>query len=266
MFLVRFLIGLTLSLTIGIAVPAQGTSSPQPFQRDAEAIQILTQALNAAGGIATLGALKDYTASGTVNYYWGDGEQGTVVVKGRGTGQFRIDATLPEGVRSWSVSNGSGWIKEANGGSDVIFAHNAMNLGSLTFPFTFLISALQDPSVSLIYVGLESNNGISTHHIRTQRNYSPNSDPAGILQKLSRREFFIDSSNLLIVASEDMAHPRDNATIAHPRRIEFSDYRKLNDVLVPFLIAESVEGQRGETIQLNEIAFNVGLQDSDFAQ
>ena len=157
-------------------------------------------------------------------------------------------------------------MKEADGRTEVIFTHNAGNLGSLTFPFAYLASVLQDASTSLIYVGLETSNGGQVHHIRAQRNYPQGSDPSGILQKLSQREFFVDASSSLVVASEDMAHPRDKATINAVRRIQFSDYRQVSGVLVPFSIAESLEGQRGETFQLNQITFNTGLQDSDFAQ
>jgi hypothetical protein len=245
---------------------AQDSASLQAPVRDPQGIAILTQSANAAGGTSAILAVQDYSASGEVNYYWGDGEQGTVVVKGRGTGQFRAEATLPEGVRSWAVSNGTGWVKEADGRTDVIFSHNAGNLGSLTFPFAYLVSALQDTSTSVIYVGLETINGAQAHHIRAQKNYPQGSDPTGLFQKLSKREFFVDASSLLVVASEDMTHPRDTATVDAVRRVQFSDYRRVNGVLLPFRIAESVAGQRGETFQLSQMAFNTGLQDSDFAQ
>jgi outer membrane lipoprotein-sorting protein len=264
----KFFLGSMLFCASAVASAQQSpaASAPPAPTRDPQAVQVLAQALNAAGGVTALTAIQDYTASGTVNYYWGDGEQGTVVVKGRGTGQFRVDATLPEGVRSWAISNGSGWVKETDGRTDVILTHNAEDLGSLTFPFTFLSSALQDPSMSLVYVGLETAGGIQVHHVRAQMIYAQNADPTGLLAKLSKREFFIDATSFRLVSSEDMAHTRDNATVGEVRKVQFSDYRQINGILVPFSIAESIQGQQSETIQINQINFNTGLQDSTFAQ
>lgn len=252
--------------SFGQADDSTGKNALPTLERDPQAIQVLMQTLTTAGGIAALSAIQNYTATGTVNYYWGDGEQGSVVVKGRGTGQFRIDASLPEGTRSWAVNNGNGWVREADGTTDVIFTHNALNLGSLTFPSAFLSSALQDSSMSIVYVGLEVSNGTQVHHIRAQKFYPHNADPAGLFARLSKREFFIDAHTFYLVSSEDMTHPRDNATVDYVHRVEFSDYRKVNSMLVPFSIIEYVQGQPSETFQLNQINFNVGLQDSDFAQ
>ncbi len=248
------------------AQQSNSTATPQTAQRDPQAVAVLTQALNVAGGVSVLSAIQDYTASGTANYYWGDGEQATVVVKGRGTSQFRVDATLPEGLRSWAVSDGMGFVKEANGTTDTIFTQNAVNRGNLTFPLAHIAASLQDLSMSLTYVGLEAKDGIQVHHIRIQKLYPQGSDPTGILGKLSKREFFVDSSTFYVVSSEDMTHPRDRANVDYLHEVRFSDYRQVNGVLVPFSIAETVEGHPITTIQLIQITFNTGLQDSDFAQ
>src|SRR5713226_10363550 len=111
----------------------QSVSAPQ---RDPQALTILNQVLGASGGATTLSTVQDATGTGTVTYYWaGLQVQGTATARSRGVGQFRIDAVLPQGVRSWAVSNGSGSLKETDGTLQPIPYYNALNLGSLTFPY-----------------------------------------------------------------------------------------------------------------------------------
>jgi hypothetical protein len=50
-------------------VPASQQAAVAP-QRDPQALAILTQAVNAAGGIAGLSTIQDFTATGQITYYW----------------------------------------------------------------------------------------------------------------------------------------------------------------------------------------------------
>ncbi|MGH9327769.1 MAG: hypothetical protein ACRD2B_13960 [Terriglobia bacterium] len=83
---------------------------------DAQAEAALAQALNAAGGSELLATLQDFTASGTIAYSWaGKAAQGTVTLRGRGLDQFRLDAVLLGGTRSWAVSHGLGTFEKPVG-------------------------------------------------------------------------------------------------------------------------------------------------------
>jgi len=236
-------------------------------QRDPQALTILTQVLNAAGGGTALAAIHDMTATGTITYYWaGEEVQGTVTVKGRGTGQFRLDASLPDGVRSWGVNNGTGFVKEQDGSKNQIPYHNTVNFGSLTFPFAYILAAPRDNSTSITYVGLETKDGRQIHHIRMRKIFPSDDDPGDILSKLSTRDFFIDPVTFQVVSTLDMVHPLNASTIDYPHEMLFSDYRPANGFLVPFSITEVATGQRTYTIQLNQVTFNGALKDSDFDQ
>ncbi len=236
-------------------------------QRDQQALTVLTQVLKAAGGQAALETIQDITGSGNITYYWaGEEVQGTVTVKGRGIGQFRLDATLSNGVRSWAVDNGTGFEKETDGTVKQIPHHNTVNFGNLTFPLSFIAAVAQDTSTNITYVGLETKESSQVHHVRMQKAFASTADPSGILSKLTIRDFFIDSTTFQVVSTLDMVHPADASTIDYPREMRFSDYRNVNGVLVPFAIVEVATGQRTYSIQLNQVTFNSGLQDSDFSQ
>jgi len=97
-----------LFVTFLILIPV----AAQPPQRDPQAMAILTQCLNAGGGAQTLAAIQDFTALGAITYSWaGQQVEGSVIVRGRGPGQFRLDAALPGGrpVVSKLHLDFSGW-------------------------------------------------------------------------------------------------------------------------------------------------------------
>jgi outer membrane lipoprotein-sorting protein len=263
-FWFRWLFFLPFCITPVCAQQTQQAATPaSPPQRDPQALTVMAQSLNTAGGVPPLSAIQDFKGLGTITYYWAGKEvQGSVTVQGRGTGQFRLDASLPEGMRSIVVSNGSGTVKEANGTTTAILSHNSLNLGSLTFPFTYLVSALADPSTSITYAGLETTDAGPLHHIRLQKTFA--FDPGGIRSKLTTRDFFIDPGTLLVLRTRDMLHPKDSMATDIPHELQFSDYRPVNGISVPFTITEFGGDQRLNMIQLSQISFNKGLQDGDF--
>jgi hypothetical protein len=235
----------------------------QTPQRDPQAISVIAQALNAAGGVAALSAMQNYTATGTVIYYWGGDEvKGNVTVKSRGLGQFRLDATLPEGVRSWSVNNGEGMTKQTNGDMIPIEYHNGMNFGNFTDPLLSLAADSQDPTVSIAYVGLETLDGAQVHHIHTQKVLA--NDQTGMFGRLTRKDFFINAATFQLISTLDMVHPKNESDVDKSHEVDFSDYQTVDGVLVPFTISEIVIGQHTFTIQLQQVTFNGSVNDSDF--
>ncbi len=245
-----------------LVVPAFAQQTPV---RDPQALAILSQTLSAGGGMAQVRAIQDFTATGAITYFWaGDEVQGNVTLRGRGPWQFRLDANLPNGVRSWAVNNGSGSLREPSGTTTSIPFHNAVNFGSLTFPLAHLAAALQEPSMSISYAGIVTTGGRQAHQIRVRQVFNSQSDANDAVGKLTARDYFIDVATFQILGTLDMVHPQRDPADNHAHEIQFSDYRLANGILVPFSITERVAGQRTWNIQLDRISFNVGLRDTDF--
>lgn len=260
-----------LILTFILCIPLAGQQTPptstQQAQRDPQALTVVTQAISAAGGQAALSEIQDFAGTGTVTFNWaGEAVQGNATVKGRGIRQFRLDASLPDGVQTWAVNNGQAFKKESDGTVTQVPYYNAMSFESLTHPCAHLLAAFQDSSVSISYVGLETMSGNQVHHIRIQTVVAPSQNPGGIRSKLSRKDFIIDAATLSIIAIQDVTHPPDQVTKDYPHELRFSEYQKVSGVLVPFSITEISSGQPTFTIQLNQINFNTGLSDADFQQ
>ncbi|MCI0540336.1 MAG: DUF4292 domain-containing protein [Verrucomicrobiales bacterium] len=253
-------------LPVALAFSAFPVIAQDLSQRDPRAVDVLTQAVGAAGGLGRVRDIQDFKASGTITYYWADEEvHGAVTMRGRGTRHFRLDAILPTGERSWAVSDGEGSLRDDKGNTTAIPYHNAVNLGSLTFPLVHLAFALEEHSLSVEYLGLTTRDDRATHHFRMRQLSGRGSEAEDHdIAKLTSREYFIDAITLQLVSSVDMVYPQRDPSNGHPREILFADYRSIDGVLVPFSITETVARQRTWTIQLNEISFNTGLQDIDF--
>lgn len=155
-----------------LATPGWAQSS------DPQAVTILAQSLNAVGGAQGLGSVRDFVATGTIAYFWaGEPVQGSATVRARGFDQFRLDANLPEGTRSFVVNRGVGALKGTDGIVTQVPYHNTVNLGTLTFPYLNILAALDDSLTTASYVGLVDLNGRQVYQVRVQRHFSPTSMP-----------------------------------------------------------------------------------------
>jgi hypothetical protein len=246
-----------------IAQQTQGPASPA--QRDPQGLNLLTQTLSAAGGVSAITAIQDFTGTGNITYYWSGKEvPGPATVRGRGVNEFRLDATLPDGMQSWAVASWKGSLKSTSGKISQIPAYNAINLGSLTLPFVEMANALRDSSVSVSLVDQEQINGRSAYRIRVQRTFGAAVDPRGTMSGWTTKDYLIDATTLLPAEIHLMTHPVETHLRSYLQEIVFTDYRSVNGVVLPFSITEKIGGQTTWMIQLSSISFNTGLKDSDF--
>lgn len=271
------------------AAAQQGTTA-QPAPQDSQAVTVLNQALGLAGGAPAITVIQDYKASGTIIYPGSTSDlQGTVIVSGRGGNQVRMDSTLPTGVRSFVISSGLMARKSENGTiwkmpspSELTntngFPYQVPIFPSGLFsPFLQLASALNNPNFSVFYKGVVQISGHSVHDIQVQLAGPPGTPPpapfnlptgnipsglsTGVnsLAEYTSIDYFVDVSTLQVLMIQNVI-PRN---IVH--QVWYSDYRNVSGVLMPFAITEQAGPTKTWTIQLNQISFNNGLQDSDFA-
>lgn len=258
------------TLAFGQAAPGSFATGPQlpglVVSSDAQAVAVLGNAMNAVGGLSILAGLEDFTASGNITYFWaGQQVQGTVTLRGKGLDEFRMDADLPSGTRSWAVDHGIGMLSDTDGTVTPIPGHNAVNLGALTFPYLWLAGAAGNPQTTVSTLGTTQVNGTSAIEIRVQRHYATSYDPTGAIAQLTTRDFFVDPTTFLILKTEIMTHPAKTFSLSLPEDLYFSNYQRVSGVLVPFSIEETINGQEIWTVQISSVQFNSGLSDADFS-
>lgn len=242
----------------------QDIQTPLVPSRDQQAVSVITQCLNGGGGQA-LATLQDYTGKGNITYFWAGQEvNGAVTVQSARQDQFRLDARLPTGTRSWVVDGGQGATKETDGKESPIPLHNGLALGSLTFPFSSLLQALKDPSTTMTFVGASDLAGTKVNRVRIQQSFPAELDINGDWKRWSAREYWIDAATFRILSTRAVLRSNDSYQKEYVEDIDFSDYRQVNGVAVPFSIVEKIGGQKTWSIQLDSVSFNTGLTDATF--
>lgn len=240
-------------------------AAQQTVQRDPQAVSILAQSVAVAGGVQALSGIQDFTATGTITYFWAGQEvQGPTTVRGLGVSNFRMDANLPDGTHSWVASEAEGSQKNPDGTvSELPWANQVKRL-SLTWPYPPILAALNSSSAQISYAGQSSFEGHSAYDVRIEQILPASVDPKGASSSLTTRDFFIDSSTYLVVGITDVAYPEDFSRKRYAHEIEFSNYQVVNGLQVPFSVTEFITGQKTWTLQLSSVSFNSGLTSSDF--
>jgi hypothetical protein len=238
-------------------------SQSQP-PSDPQAVALASQSI---AGLTGGNAVNDVTLAGSV--IWSAGttpETGVVTLLASGTGESRMNLSLPSGIRaeirdaSAGVPQGE-WI--AQDGSSGLFAQQNCATDAVWF-FPALGSLAAGPNVVLTYVGLETRNGVALQHIQSYI-YQPN--PSGVSpssQQLSTIDFYLDATTLLPVTMTYSAHPDTSANANLEVEVDFSNYQPLNGFLVPTRVQRYLQGNLQVDITLSTGAFNTGLALSDF--
>lgn len=246
------------AIVLAFTFPMWTQQTPQPALQDPQAVSIVSQAVRVVGGLPAITAIIDYTATGSITYRLAQDVQGGVTVRGNWFDKFRVDAQLPTGVRSEAISSGQistrfqdGTILQPQGPAPLCPSKTLL-------PYLLLVPALQSHTYGLSYKGIVQENGQPAHDIQLQLLLPGMNDPNSWVEEYVTVDFFIDTSTLQVVMMQDVV---PNHLV---RQIQFSDYRLAGGVLVPYSIKEQVAGRSTQQIQLDNITFNTGLQDSDF--
>lgn len=235
----------------------QPGTAPPPAPKDPQAISVLTQALAVAGGATAVIAIADYKATGNITFSGSPQVQGSVTVQALGLNQCRFDATLPSGARSWAVTEGRLSQKAENSFVQPIHSQIAMHLGGLVVPYEELYFALNSPAYGIANKGLTQVNDHSVYDIQVQLISTGFARPQRLVDFYTR-DYFVDATTFQVVMTQDFV------PVQLPRQLQYSDFTLVKGILVPLSITEVVNGHQTWTMQLNQISFNTGLQDSAF--
>jgi hypothetical protein len=234
-------------------------------QRDQQALAVIAKTVVASGGTEALSTVQDFTATGTITYYWPDAITGTLRLEGRGLNQLKIGADLSTGKRTIVVNGTGGSLKEANGRTWPIPRQSAIDLGALPLPYLPLIAANQDTSIIVRYGGLVTHNGVAAYDIRIQKTYTEKQDSTQMRGVKEARDFYIDPNTFLITSVSDRVYLGGLRDAGVPQEITYSNYGLQGAIMVPLTIVQTIQGSTGFTMKLDTITFNSGLTDSDFA-
>lgn len=261
----HFLLISLLFAAVSTFAQQSGTTST-PVTKDPQAVAILNQSLSAVGGLTAINSIQDYTGTGSITYYWAAEEiQFPATVRGSGSTGFRLDATLPTGVRTWACSGFAGVLITPDGKRTVPSFYNQMISGSMTLPYLRIAAVLSDTSTSITYLGTTSVGGQELIQVHFSPAFGTTSPGHGKLPGLGEFDVFFDPTSFLILKLTETAHADTNYSQTYSHEIDFSNYQKNGNLSLPLTITEKVAGQTTWSLTLSSISFNGGLTADIFA-
>jgi hypothetical protein len=248
----------TLLVLGSTACIAQGTQDPQ-------ALSTLNSCITTSGGLAAINAVQDFAAQSNITYYWANQNvQGTATLKALGTSNFRVDAVLQAGTRSWAVTGLTGALVNTDGTRTTIPSYNAVNVGIQSWRLPNIVAALGNTAANISYMGVvqsDAGQAIQVHYVLPD---SSNPDPS--LANLNTIDYFFDPNTFYLLETLDTTYSATNFNPSQglQHEILFSNYQNVSGVMIPFSVSEKISGQTTWSVQLTSISFNVGLTVANF--
>lgn len=226
-------------------------------ERDVAAIGIINNAIQALGGSASVLQITDCTVQGSIQI-GADASApiGNFTFMASKNG-FRYGVQFPNGEQKLFLSGTGTPVSYRNGVAHYPGSQVARAALPFYVPGFVLAAELANPNYSVTLVGQETRNGISVTHIHTV----DTSDEEG--SKVTHQDWYFDSTTSLPVAVEYRIPDDIDLMKFAPGSDEFSDYRPVNGVLVPFAIRASLGGSP-KFITVSSVAFNTGISPLEF--
>jgi hypothetical protein len=247
----------TLAICFGLilqAAAAQTQAQPQ----DPQAVAVLQKSVTAMGTTVP----SDSTATGSITTVAGSlTESGAITILTLGTDQTSEQIQTPHGSTTvYSQGQASNVI-----GSTPSLLSAELSLGSQSacFPLPLLAAALNNPDTAYKYIGLETLNGASAHHVQVWNTY--NSTPW--LQSLSSftiRDIWIDAVSFLPQRFSYTQRAAGGSAPGIAVDVFYSNYQNVIGALYPSSIQRSFNGTPFATITIQKVVLNTGLSNSDF--
>lgn len=216
--------------------------------------------------------VNDIVLTGTATHFDGvKTDSGTAIVKIKGTEESRIDLALSSAARSEVRGLAGRTPKGAwNIGTQPAQhqpLHNMLTPACWASPVAVL-AALVRPGSNVGYVGQEQRFGVTVDHLRA--NYVPptiklaNANTVALVQRLSAYDLYVDATSHLPLSVAFNIHADNDLNIDIPVEVQFSNYNKVNGVMVPFRIQRLFRKTVNLDFTVTAATLNSGLSDSDF--
>ncbi|MGA2981878.1 MAG: hypothetical protein ABSD76_19965 [Terriglobales bacterium] len=238
--------------------------SQNPPVSDPQALSLVSQSMTALTGGTSM---SDVTLRGAAKWIVASSsETANATLRAKGTKESRFDMTLGVGprseIRNDNSSTSLGEVLASDGTVHPWSIGNCLTNASWFFPQLSVLGATGDPTLIFVYVGLESRNGVSVQHIQSYRYTSMS---AATTRLLSTMDIYLDATSFLPTAFAFNTTPIRGAAQNIGVEADFSNYKSVNGIQVPFRIQRYVAGNLGFDLSVMSVQFNSGLSDSLFA-
>jgi len=218
-------------------------------------VRAQTGATLLAGSLKSLGSrVQSLSLSGGAEFVAGStDETGSFTAQCALNGNSQVNLQLGEfsraETRQTSAGTPSGSWTDEQGVSHAMAGHNVMTPASWFCPAVMISDILNNPTLSVKYVGQESRNGESVDHVVVSVPPVDSTPVQAWMASLSQTDIFLDSSSLLPVDVDLNVHPDNDATVNIPVEIRFSNYAESAGVWQPATIEKYLNSTLTLTLQ-----------------
>ncbi len=231
-----------------------------PGRVDPEATQVVAAHFGTVGAVPWVGM----QAQGTLAYSGVEGSQQNAELLIRGQDMFRLKVSGTNGVETTIIRGRHGTSVSADGSIHGISSSTAQ-LGLVQFPMV-RSESISSPTLSLIDHGVLSIGGNALQRISLEfppRNSNSSlqtakNDPPQVI------DFYFDVNSHLLVKTASVIRLEGQGTQNFIRVITYSDYRQADNVLIPFRMEESLNGEPQWVLQFVQVQLTPNLSPSDF--
>ncbi|HMG86728.1 MAG TPA: hypothetical protein VK574_13435 [Terracidiphilus sp.] len=208
----------------------------------AGSVRAQTGATLLAGSLKSLGSrVEGLSLSGAAEFMAGaTDEAGSFTAQCALNGNSQVNLQLGEFSRAETRQTAAGtpsgsWTDE-QGISHAMAGHNVITPASWFCPAVMISDIVNNPALSVKFVGQESKNGKSVDHVVVSALPIDSTSVQMWMASLSQTDIFLDSSSLLPVEIDFNVHPDNNAAVNIPVEIRFSNYVESAGVWQPATI------------------------------
>lgn len=203
----------------------------------------------------------------------GQDQTGSIDLEALGSTRARVVAHLVSGdqvqVRDLSGSAPQGVKTGRDGSRKALALHNLWTAPVWFLPQLSILSEAGQPGVQIEDLGTHTRNGVTVRTLRLTRWHDRVQGAAAPFfrqaAQLSTMEIDLDAATLLPVAMRWFSHPPANLLVNIPEAVEWTDYRKTGNSLIPYHLRRSHNGPLQDDIAITSAVLNAGVPTADFS-
>jgi hypothetical protein len=229
--------------------------TPTVATTDPQAVALLQAAITAMGGQSAAQSINSAVASGSNStafhgFVWKDTFSG---------GQHEFRRELTDGTNTRLLASGHGNPATGfNGKARKLYPHVAYAMWPLHLPIVILNNILQNPN----YRATLGPQIIIGNSMCNQVLVKDQSNP--VTTSLSVQRWYLDASTGLPVRVQYRIADAISVEDYETGYIDYSDFRSVSGVLVPFQLAASKDGKSTGVVAIASMQLNVTISASDF--
>jgi hypothetical protein len=239
-------------------IPQTAATTTSAPQRDPRAVALLQKSISVMGVLPS-----DSTATGSITTVAGSlTQQGTITILTRGSTQTSIQFQIPN--NPWTVVFANGQANKVETAQTTVYPLElAASSQCLYFPLPFLSGILNNADYSVQYIGQNAVGSSTANHIVVQNTYNA-SQTYQFLSPFTVADIWIDAASGLPVKIGMIRRDGGGSAPKIPISVIYSNYQTVSGVRYPFTIQEYVTETLWATTNIQSVAFNSGMTDSNF--